>query len=92
MNAHAVNRGEMPKLSNNKKEFFFLNRRTSDEVLSTVADLCTRRLPKNMGIPPEDIQVLSPSRQYAEGVLPWAPYGAFLFFRGMVRQKRRKHQ
>ena len=68
MNAHAVNRGEMPKLSNNKKDFFFLNRRTSDEVLSTVADLCTRRLPKNMGIPPEDIQVLSPSRQYAEGV------------------------
>lgn len=69
MNAHAVNRGEQPKLSNNKKDFFFLNRRTGDEVVATVADLCTRRLPQNMGIPPEDIQVLSPSRQYAEGVI-----------------------
>ena len=69
MNAHAVNRGEMPQLANNKKDFFFLNRRSSDEVISTVADLCTRRLPKNMGIPPEDIQVLSPSRQFAEGVV-----------------------
>ncbi|MBQ4047281.1 MAG: ATP-dependent RecD-like DNA helicase [Clostridia bacterium] len=69
MNAHAVNRGEMPRLTQNKKDFFFLNRRTSDEVIATVADLCTRRLPKNMGIPPEEIQVLSPSRQYGEGVI-----------------------
>jgi len=69
MNAHAINRGEMPRLTQNKKDFFFLNRRTSDEVIATVADLCTRRLPKNMGIPPEEIQVLSPSRQYGEGVI-----------------------
>ena len=69
MNAHAVNRGEMPRLTNNKKDFFFLNRRGSDEVIATVADLCTRRLPANMGIPPSEIQVISPSRQFAEGVI-----------------------
>ncbi len=30
-------------------------------------DLCRRRLPERMGIPPEQIQVLSPTRKAGDG-------------------------
>ncbi len=72
MNAHAVNRGEMPRLSHNKKDFFFLNRASAD-VFDTVASLWARRLPENMGIDPADIQVITPSRQQANGVTALNP-------------------
>lgn len=69
MNAHRVNRGELPDLTAKNKDFFFLRRRSEDAVTQTVADLCQTRLPKNMGIGPEDIQVLSPTRRGACGTV-----------------------
>ncbi|MBE6937872.1 MAG: ATP-dependent RecD-like DNA helicase [Ruminococcaceae bacterium] len=72
MNAHAVNRGEIPRMSGNKKDFFFLNRR-GDDVVETVTSLCAERLPKNMGFDISDIQVITPSRQNANGVLALNP-------------------
>ena len=63
MNAHRVNRGELPELRKVDSDFFFL-RRTSEEALcQTIRDLCTTRLPKNMGIPADQIQVLTPTRK-----------------------------
>lgn len=67
MNAHAVNHGELPELSAVDKDFFFLKRTSGQSVLQTIQDLCVRRLPKNMGISPSDIQVLSPSRKGETG-------------------------
>lgn len=67
MNAHVINKGEMPDLRMNKGDFFFLKRRTPEAVLETVLELCSERLPKKMGIMPEEIQVLSPTRRYAAG-------------------------
>ena len=67
MNAHRVNRGEMPELRNVKSDFFFMRRQSEDAVAQLVRDLCTTRLPKNMGIPPEQIQVLSPTRKGGVG-------------------------
>ncbi len=67
MNAHRVNQGQMPELKNVKSDFFFLNCRTEEEVRQTVQGLCTTRLPKNMGIPPEQIQVLTPTRKGGVG-------------------------
>ncbi len=67
MNAHRVNAGQMPELKNVKSDFFFLNCRSEEEVRQTVLGLCTTRLPKNMGIPAEQIQVLSPTRKGGVG-------------------------
>ena len=67
MNAHRVNRGEVPELREKKKDFFFLQRGSDEAVCQTVIDLCARRLPQNMGFSPEDIQVLSPTRKGETG-------------------------
>ncbi|MBR4940374.1 MAG: ATP-dependent RecD-like DNA helicase [Clostridia bacterium] len=72
MNAHAVNRGELPRLSGNKKDFFFLNRKP-EAVMDTVTSLCAERLPKNMGFDISDIQVITPARQSSSGVLAMNP-------------------
>ena len=67
MNAHRVNLGQMPELRNTQSDFFFLRRQSEQTLIQTVRDLCTTRLPKNMGIPPEQIQVLSPTRKGSVG-------------------------
>nr|HPE15631.1 ATP-dependent RecD-like DNA helicase [Oscillospiraceae bacterium] len=68
LNAHAVNRGECPDLKNDGGgDFFFLRRPHAADAAETIAALCAERLPKNLGIPPEAIQVLSPTRLGAAG-------------------------
>ena len=62
-NAHAVNEGRAPDLNNRQSDFFFLCRRAPDRLVQTVVELCRDRLPKNMGIPTADIQVISPTRR-----------------------------
>ncbi len=61
-NAHAINRGEMPYLQNDRdSDFFFLEVSEPDQVVETVCGLCASRLPRTYrldGI--EDIQVLVP--------------------------------
>ncbi len=69
MNAHRVNRGEMPNLREVKSDFFFMRRQNEEAVSQLIKDLCTTRLPKNMGIPPEQIQVLSPTRKGGVGTM-----------------------
>ena len=69
MNAHRVNQGQMPELRERKKDFFFLPCRSEQEVCQTVADLCVRRLPQNMGIPADQIQVLTPTRKGGVGTV-----------------------
>ena len=67
MNAHRVNHGQMPELRNRTSDFFFLPCRSEEQLAQTVAGLCTTRLPKNMGIPADQIQVLTPTRKGAVG-------------------------
>lgn len=62
-NAHMINRGEHPNLSENAGDFFRLKRLEAGSTVDTIAELCSVRLPGKMGIPPEDIQVLSPTRR-----------------------------
>ena len=62
-NAHAVNTGRPPELKNTQNDFFFLCRRAPDRLVQTVVELCQQRLPDNMGIPADQIQVLSPTRK-----------------------------
>ena len=67
MNAHAINAGQLPELTVKNKDFFFLQRRDMQRAVDTIVDLCTRRLPQNMGIPADQIQVLSPTRKTDAG-------------------------
>ncbi len=66
-NAHLINEGELPELMANKGDFFFMRRRDPEAAVDTIIELCASRLPKNMGIDPGQIQVLSPTRLYAAG-------------------------
>ncbi len=69
MNAHRVNHGEMPELKNVKSDFFFLPCKSEDELRKTIAGLCAVRLPEKMGIPADQIQVLSPTRKGGVGTM-----------------------
>ncbi|MDO4393920.1 MAG: ATP-dependent RecD-like DNA helicase [Bacillota bacterium] len=65
VNAHRINRGEYPDLNASDKDFFMLMRSKEREMLDTVKELCTSRLPSYYkGISPiADIQVLTPVRK-----------------------------
>ncbi len=67
MNAHRVNSGQMPELKNVKNDFFFLPGRSEEGTAQTIAGLCTTRLPRNMGIPADQIQVLCPTKKGPAG-------------------------
>ena len=66
-NAHMVNSGELPDLRRNDNDFFCLRRRDPQSAVETIVDLCRRRLPERMGIPADQIQVLSPTRRRGTG-------------------------
>lgn len=66
-NAHQINAGQMPDLRANGSDFFFLSRPDSAGAVDTIVDLCRRRLPERMGIPADQIQVLSPTRKWGSG-------------------------
>ena len=69
MNAHRVNRGEMPDLRTVNSDFFFMRRPSEEAVTQLIRDLCTTRLPQKMGIPADQIQVLSPTRKGGVGTV-----------------------
>lgn len=67
-NAHAINRGEMPRLDVKDNDFFFLPRETDREIALTVAQLCGTRLPKTYGETGRSgTQVICPSRRGESG-------------------------
>lgn len=61
-NAHRINQGRMPSLSNRKEgDFFFLRQDDPEAAATTVVDLVSRRLPKSYGADRfTEIQVLAP--------------------------------
>ena len=69
VNAHRVNRGEMPYLNVKDKDFFFMQEDDPEYAAQLVVELCQERLP-NYGPydPLLDLQVLTPMRKTAAGV------------------------
>ena len=66
--ARAVDQGECPVLVNDPAgDFFFLRRCDPAAAAETIVSLCQTRLPQNMGIPADQIQVLSPTRKGTAG-------------------------
>ncbi|MBQ9416547.1 MAG: AAA family ATPase [Clostridia bacterium] len=67
-NAHAINQGKMPELGEKKSDFFFLPCEQDAQIVRTVVDLVSRRLPKAYGEKiGENIQVISPTRKGEAG-------------------------
>ena len=69
MNAHRVNQGQLPQLWDVKNDFFFLNCNSEEAVGQTIVGLCATRLPINMGIPADQIQVLTPTKKGGSGTV-----------------------
>ena len=64
MNAHAVNKGQMPKTTNQPgTDFWFFGKENKDEIADLIVDLVANRIPKKFGYSGEDIQVLSPMKR-----------------------------
>jgi exodeoxyribonuclease V alpha subunit len=63
VNAHRINRGEMPHLSREEgdPDFFFVEKEDPLEIVATIKELVARRIPARFGVDPvDDIQVLTP--------------------------------
>jgi exodeoxyribonuclease V alpha subunit len=63
VNAHRVNQGQMPVLESvdSDGDFFFIARRSPEEIVDTIAQLVTQRIPSRFGLDPvAEIQVLTP--------------------------------
>ncbi len=70
MNAHRINHGERPVINNrSSKDFFFEVKDEKEDIVNTIIELCTKRLPKNFGLNPiKDVQVLTPMQRGDIGV------------------------
>ncbi|MEA4845816.1 MAG: ATP-dependent RecD-like DNA helicase [Clostridiaceae bacterium] len=70
VNAHRINRGEPPVISSKNGDFFLIKQDSQEDIVSTIIELCTSRLPKYTGLDSyEGIQVLSPMKKGLCGVL-----------------------
>ena len=73
LNAHRINRGEMPRAAEGTAaeyaDFFFVKRDDPGEVLATVLELVAERIPRRFSYDPiGDIQVISPMHKGEAGV------------------------
>lgn len=67
-NAHLINNGELPVLTDKKGDFFYLSRENESDIVPTIVDLCRNRLPKTYGVDFKDsIQVITPSHKGVGG-------------------------
>jgi len=63
-NAHRVNRGQVPDLSLDATDFYFVPAADPDQVISSIRELVCKRIPKKFGLDPKlDIQILTPMQR-----------------------------
>ena len=63
-NAHRINAGQMPDLSNGKyTDFFFIEEEDPEKAAERITELVKTKLPNYYGTAPSDIQVLTPMQR-----------------------------
>lgn len=68
MNAHRINAGKTPDLSNGKNtDFFFMEQEDPEAAVATIVDLVKTRLPRTYKTPSSEIQVLTPMQRGVVG-------------------------
>ena len=62
VNAHRINRGQMPERSEKaQSDFYFIGSDTPEDILDKLLQVVTERIPKRFGLDPiDDVQVLTP--------------------------------
>ncbi|HXF28863.1 MAG TPA: ATP-dependent RecD-like DNA helicase [Chlamydiales bacterium] len=70
VNAHKINKGEFPFITNKRfSDFFFFEAETPEEVRKTILELITERIPKKFPYDiKRDIQLLAPMRKGPIGI------------------------
>ncbi|SHI61730.1 ATP-dependent DNA helicase, RecD/TraA family [Geosporobacter subterraneus DSM 17957] len=70
VNAHRINKGQYPYTNQKEKDFYFISKKTQENIAETIKALCKERLPKYNGFDPiKDIQVLTPMKKGVVGML-----------------------
>jgi len=70
MNAHRINAGKFPDISNgHQSDFFFMEREDPEVVANTIVDLVKHKLPQYYRIPSSQIQVLTPMQRGVIGTV-----------------------
>lgn len=68
MNAHRINEGKMPDLSNGRNaDFFFLENEDAEAAVQQIVELVRTKLPKYYQVDPGQIQVLTPMQRGVVG-------------------------
>jgi len=67
-NAHAINAGQNPDISNGRDTDFFFVPAADDMIADTIVGLVSTRLPKTYHVDPKEIQVLTPMYKGDAGV------------------------
>lgn len=68
MNAHRINSGQLPDLSNGKEtDFFFMEKEDPEEAVRLIVELVEKKLPRFYGTPSSQIQVLTPMQKGVVG-------------------------
>ena len=68
LNAHRINRGQLPDVSNgHHTDFFFMTRDTPEEAAASIVELVKTKLPRYFRVHPGDIQVLTPMQRGVVG-------------------------
>lgn len=68
VNAHKIHQGEMLKLDNKSRDFFFLERKEANVIYKHMIQLIREKLPGYCQVEPFEIQVLTPMRKGNLGV------------------------
>ncbi|MCH5151658.1 MAG: ATP-dependent RecD-like DNA helicase [Clostridiales bacterium] len=67
-NAHLINKGKMPEINNQSRDFFVMNYSDFQQISDTVVELVTTRLPNFTQLPASEIQVLGALKSGVAGV------------------------
>lgn len=68
VNAHKINNGEMPNLSQKSNDFFYSPKFEPQNVLDEIVEMVSVRIPKFKNITPKEIQVIAPMKSGICGV------------------------
>ena len=99
MNAHAVNAGHLPSITNGKNsDFFFLKIEDQQDIANEIVNLVKTRLPKAYHYDSSEIQVLAPMKKGVVGTQnlnsllqqSLNPVGACLSYGGMIFREKDK--
>ena len=68
INAHDVNAGRMIKLDNKSTDFFFSSVDKITDLVPTLSEMVSKRIPNYFKVTPDDIQILAPAKKGLAGI------------------------